>query len=125
MKVYVAGKVTGLPNSEVFRKFNGSVRTLKEGGHAVMSPAVLVLNDGFGHEDYMHVCYAMIDVCDAVFMQRDWRDSEGARMEREYATDRRKRIIYEDESTRDDSLTKRQREEAWFDENPMYRQRHG
>ena len=125
MKVYVAGKVTGLPNSEVFRKFNGSVRTLKEGGHAVMSPAVLVLNEDFEHEDYMHVCFAMIDVCDAVFMQRDWRDSEGARMEREYATDRRKRIIYEDESTRDDSPTKRQREEAWFDENPMYRQRHG
>lgn len=125
MKVYVAGKVTGLPNSEVFRKFNGSVRTLKKDGHAVMSPAVLVLNEDFEHEDYMHVCFAMIDVCDAVFMQRDWRDSEGARMEREYATDHRKRIIYEDESTRDDSLTKRQREEAWFDENPMYRQRHG
>ena len=112
MKVYVAGKVTGLPKNEVFRKFNGSVRTLKEGGHAVMSPAVLVLNEDFEHEDYMHVCFAMIDVCDAVFMQRDWRDSEGARMEREYATDHRKRIIYEDESTRDDSLTKRQREEA-------------
>ena len=125
MKVYVAGKVTGLPKNEVFRKFNESVRMLKEGGHAVMSPAVLVLNEGFGHEDYMHVCYAMIDVCDAVFMQRDWRDSEGARMEREYATDHRKRIIYEDESTRDDRPTKRQREEAWFDENPMYRQRHG
>lgn len=125
MKVYVAGKVTGLPKNEIFRKFNGSVRTLKEYGHAVMSPAVLVLNEDFEHEDYMHVCYAMIDVCDAVFMQRDWRDSEGARMEREYATDHRKRIIYEDESTRDDSLTKRQREEAWFDENPMYRQRHG
>lgn len=72
MKVYVAGKVTGLPKNEVFRKFNGSVRTLKEGGHAVMSPAVLVLNEDFEHEDYMHVCYAMIDVCDAVFMQRDW-----------------------------------------------------
>ena len=125
MKVYIAGKVTGLPKNEIFKKFNGSVRTLKEGGHAVMSPAVLVLNEDFEHEDYMHVCFAMIDVCDEVFMQRDWRDSEGARMEREYATDHRKRIIYEDESTRDDSLTKRQREKAWFDENPMYRQRHG
>ena len=125
MKVYVAGKVKGLPENQIFTKFNSSVRTLKEGGHAVMSPAVLVLNGGFGHEDYMHVCYAMIDVCDAVFMQRDWRNSKGARMEREYATDHRKRIIYEDESTRDDSPTKRHRDEAWFEDNPMYGQRHG
>lgn len=95
MKVYVAGKVTGLPKNEIFKKFNGSVRTLRKDGHTVMSPAVLVSNPGFEHEEYMHVCYAMIDVCDAVYMQKDWRDSKGARMEREYATDHKKRIIYE------------------------------
>lgn len=100
MKVYVAGKVTGLPEDEVFRKFDRSGMTLRKDGHAVMSPAVLVLNEGFEHEDYMHVCFAMIDVCDAVYMQKDWQDSEGARMEREYAAARKKRIIYEDESTR-------------------------
>ena len=100
MKVYVAGKVTGLPESEVLRKFDRSVATLKKDGHTVMSPAVLVLNEGFGHGDYMHICYAMIDVCDAVYMQKDWQDSEGARMEREYAAAHKKRIIYEDESTK-------------------------
>lgn len=102
MKVYIAGKVTGLQKDEIFKKFYESGKQLKKDGHTVMSPAVLVLNEGFEHEDYMHICYAMIDVCDAVFMQKDWQDSKGARMELQYAKDWKKLIIYEDESTRED-----------------------
>lgn len=102
MKVYVAGKVTGLPKDEIFKKFYESTKTLKKDGHTVMSPAVLALNEGFEHGDYMHICFAMVDVCDAVFMQKDWRQSKGARMERQYATDWKKQIIYEDESTREE-----------------------
>lgn len=100
MKVYVAGKVTGLSKDKILRKFYESGKTLKKDGHTVMSPAVLVLNEGFGHEDYMHVCCAMIDVCDAVYMQKDWQDSKGARMELQYAEEHRKKILFEDESTR-------------------------
>lgn len=100
MKVYVAGKVTGLPRDEIFKKFCESANTLKKEGHTVMSPAVLALNEGFDHADYMHVCFAMIDVCDAVCMQKDWKMSKGARMERRYAKKRKKQIVYEDEFTR-------------------------
>lgn len=102
MKVYIAGKVTGLKKTEILSKFYKSRKQLKEEGHTVMSPSVLVLNEGFEHEDYMHICYAMIDVCDAIYMQKDWQNSEGARMELQYAKDKKKLIIYEDESTRED-----------------------
>ena len=101
MKVYIAGKVTGLEKDEIFKKFYESGKQLKKDGHIVMSPAVLVLNEGFEHEDYMHICYAMIDVCDAVFMQKDWQDSKGARMELQYAKDWKKQILYEDEFTKE------------------------
>ena len=50
----------------------------------------------------MHICYAMIDVCDAVYMQKDWQQSKGARMELQYAKDWKKQIIYEDENTHED-----------------------
>ena len=103
MKVYIAGKVTGLEKAEVFKKFNESVSQLKKQGCITMSPAVLALNGGFEHSDYMHVCFAMIDVCDAVYMQKDWRDSKGALMELQYARKCKKRILYEDASTREDS----------------------
>lgn len=95
MKVYIAGKVSGLSDREVFEKFYKSSEKLKGQGHTVMSPAVLLLNKGFEHPEYMHVCFAMIDVCDAVYMQRDWQESKGAKMELEYATRNRKAIIHE------------------------------
>ena len=103
MKVYIAGKVTGLEKAEVFKKFNESVSQLKKQGYITMSPAVLASNEGFEHSDYMHVCFAMIDVCDAVYMQKDWRNSKGARMDLQYAKKCKKRILYEDASTREDS----------------------
>ena len=102
MKSYRAGKGTGLEKDDMFKKFFESRKLLKKDGHLVMSPAVLALNEGFEHEDYMHICYAMIDVCDAVYMQKDWQQSKGARMELQYAKDRKKQIIYEDEATRED-----------------------
>ncbi len=102
MKVYIAGKVTGLEKTAVFKKFYESAKRLKKAGHQVMSPAVLVLNEGFEHSDYMHICFAMIDVCDAVYMQKDWRESTGAKMELDYAKDCRRVILYEDENTRGD-----------------------
>lgn len=102
LKVYIAGKVTGLEKAEIFKKFYESGKQLKEQGYTVMSPAVLALNEGFDHSDYMHICYAMIDVCDAVYMQKDWQQSKGARMELQYAKDWRRVILYEDENTRED-----------------------
>ena len=106
MKVYIAGKITGLDEALVFKKFNESKRQLRRQGCSVMSPAVLASNDGFAHSDYMHICFAMIDVCDAVYMQKDWRDSKGARMELQYARSCKKKIFYEDESTGEDSEQK-------------------
>ncbi|MBR0098145.1 MAG: DUF4406 domain-containing protein [Treponema sp.] len=102
MKVYIAGKITGLDKADIFKKFYESEKLLKKDGYTVMSPAVLALNDGFEHSDYMHICYAMIDVCDAVYMQKDWQQSKGARMELQYAKDWKKLIIYEDENNRED-----------------------
>ena len=89
MKVYIAGKITGLDEALVFKKFQKSEKLLREHGHTTMSPAVLASNDGFAHSDYMHICFAMIDVCDAVYMQKDWRDSKGARTRKSNINERK------------------------------------
>ena len=101
MKVYISGKVTGLDLEQAKENFRKAEEKLNGQGHATMSPAALFGNKGFEHSDYMHICYAMIDVCDALFLQANWQDSKGARMERSYALEWRKEIIYEDESTRE------------------------
>lgn len=91
MKIYVAGKITGLDNfKEVFQEAED---TLKAEGYTVMNPAILP--PGFTQEECMHVCYAMIDICDGVYMLSNWKDSVGANLEHDYALSHAKDIIYE------------------------------
>jgi hypothetical protein len=81
VKVYIAGKITG--NPEYKSQFAEAEQELKAEGHTVMNPAILP--DGFQHHEYMRMCFAMIDVCDVVYMLNTWIDSKGARLERDYA----------------------------------------
>lgn len=92
MKIYIAGKITGLDNyKEVFDKVEAM---LLEEGHAVMNPAVLP--NGFSQDEYMHICYNMIDVCDGVYFLNNWRDSKGAKLEYAYAIGEGKWIKHQD-----------------------------
>ena len=106
MKIYVAGKITGENRWEMKAKFTRTAEQLKREGNSPFVPCVLPDYPEVPHSDYMHICYAMIDVCDAVYMQKDWRVSKGARMELQYARSCKKKIFYEDESTREDSEQK-------------------
>ena len=102
MKVYIAGKITGLSREETVKKFEDAAKMLVAKGHEPFVPTVLPVYDDVPHEDYMHVCYAMIDICDEVFMLKDWQDSKGARLERQYAFDWDKQIVYEDPATKEE-----------------------
>lgn len=104
MKIYVAGKISGLPRKEVDLKFEKARAELTAEGNSVFVPTVLPEYNDVPHDDYMRICYAMIDVCDAVYMLPDWRTSKGARMELQYAADWRKEIIYADISTRENDF---------------------
>lgn len=100
MKIYIAGKITGDDRCEVLQKFFKADSELKKQGHQTFVPCVLPDYPEVAHEDYMHICFAMIDICDAVYMLADWQQSPGARQELEYARDWKKEIIYQDPSTK-------------------------
>lgn len=91
MKVYVAGKIRGDDNYK--EKFKQAERTLSKLGHTVLLPSVLPF--GFEQKDYIHICCAMIDVCEAVYFLKDWVNSPGAKEEHEYATQIGLKIMYE------------------------------
>lgn len=80
-KAYISGKITGC--KEYKKIFKDAEIELKKLGYLVMNPAELP--EGFEYDEYMHVCYAMIDVCDIICMLSNSCDSPGARIELEYA----------------------------------------
>ena len=104
MKIYVAGKITGLDRKSVLDKFEAARKELAAQGHSVFVPTVLPEYESVTHDDYMRVCFAMIDICDAIFMLDDWQQSNGARMECQYASDWRKKILYQDDETREQNF---------------------
>lgn len=99
MKVYLAGKITGLDREETVNKFNAAAQVLTGMGFDVLVPTVLPVLESLSHRDYLHICYAMIDVCDAIVLLPDWEQSTGARLEREYGLQQYKKIWYYSELT--------------------------
>ena len=80
MKVYIAGKITG--DQGYHYHFHNAEAELYKRGDIPINPAALP--EGMTPADYMRICFAMIDVADAVVFLPDAAESAGARLEREY-----------------------------------------
>lgn len=93
MIVYLAGPMTGWANGNK-ESFHKKAKELHEQGHIVWNPAHNP--DGMGHDEYLHVCEAMIDICDAVYFLYGWSQSKGARREFNYACQKGKQLMFEE-----------------------------
>lgn len=89
-KIYIAGKITG--NKNYKDEFIKAECFLERQGHEVMNPAYM--GKGFLQAEYLHICKAMIDVCDIVCFLPNWEDSKGASYEMGYAEGLGKKIEY-------------------------------
>lgn len=92
MKVYIAGKVSGLPIGEVFTKFGQAEYWLKGQGYEVVNPLRLCSAD-WPWERCMRVCLTEMMKCDVVCLLKDWGDSAGARAEYFLATLLKMRVM--------------------------------
>lgn len=95
MVVYIAGKMTGLPDLGG-ANFDAAAEMLRSNGHTVLNPAVLPV--GMPKERYMPVCLAMVEAADAVYMLSGWGTSPGAILERMYAEYQGKKVYFETEN---------------------------
>ena len=92
-KIYIAGKITGEINYR--GKFQKIAKIFEDEGYCVMNPGQLP--DGFLYEDYMQVCFAMIDVCKVVYFLDDWEESPGAQREYNYCKAKNYLTIFQKE----------------------------
>ena len=103
MKIYIAGKITGDP--EYRRKFARAARQVEEFGHIALNPAELP--EGMTPEEYMRICFAMLDVADEMWYLTDAVDSPGAFLEVQYCRYIKKRVRRFSEAVEE--------EQAWRD----------
>ena len=92
-KVYIAGKITGLTNYKEL--FDIAAKELNSKGYATMNPSLMT--GGFEWDEYMHVYFAMIDVCTTCYFLSNWKYSKGAKLEHEYAIVKGKHIEYQED----------------------------
>ena len=93
MKIYISGKITGA--TDYMERFSQAQQTLEDMGHEVINPALVNSNlpTSTTWDEYMSLCYPMVDMCDGICMMNGWGDSRGARIERLHAIKGGKKLM--------------------------------
>ena len=96
-KVYIAGKVSGLPFLDVVEKFKKAYYEIEALGFEAVNPVPIVQQYLHDNPEYlecteaqiwklaMKLCIKALMDCDAIVLLPDWADSKGARFEHEIA----------------------------------------
>ena len=97
IRVYISGKITG--TDDYIERFEVVEHKLIEQGYETCNPAQMLslLPTSTTHKEYMVVSYALMDICDAIYLMNGWRDSKGAVMEYDYAIEKGLIIMEEEE----------------------------
>ncbi len=97
MKIYIAGKISGLDEDVAARSFEAAAAFLVKAGHEPLNPMELVEKvEGREWAEYMLEDMAIIlTMAEGVYMLANWRDSPGARIEHAVAVEMKMPIFYE------------------------------
>lgn len=101
MKIYISGKITGLPFNEVQDRFEGAESLLTELDFEVVNPLKNGLSFNDTWERHISRDIALLLPCDAIYMMDNWVDSLGASIEYDIALRMRKDIWFESNVIRD------------------------
>ena len=95
MKVYISGAITG--TDDYIERFANAEKELTENGYSSINPAKVnaQLPEDTSYDEYMKMCFCMLDMCEAIFMIQGWSKSFGANRELGYAMAKDMIIMYE------------------------------
>ena len=95
MRVYISGAITG--TDDYMERFAKAEKELTDKGWSVVNPAKVnaQLPEDTNYEEYMKMCFCMLDMCDSICMLKDWEKSCGANRELGYSMAKKKTVFYE------------------------------
>ena len=94
-KIYVSGRITGLPIELAKRTFAEAVRNLNSQGWEVVNPFDNGLPVEASYEEHLAADLQLLLGCKALFALRGWQQSNGARIEVAFAKRLGIKVIYE------------------------------
>lgn len=99
-RVYISGQISGLKPLVYKGRFRKAFNELAI--HYGVHPADIInpanigdLFPSFGHDDYMAIDLALLGRCDNIYMLKGWENSEGAKIEKDFAEKNNIAIFYE------------------------------
>jgi adenine specific DNA methylase Mod len=94
-RIYISGKITGLPLAEAESRFQVAETQLQQIGYSVINPLKIDHEHDKSWKNFMiHDIKALFD-CTAIYMLNNWKQSAGARIEHAIAVESGMKILYQ------------------------------
>ncbi|TYK34365.1 DUF4406 domain-containing protein [Bacteroides pyogenes] len=107
MKIYISGKITGLPLKETRERFADAQALLDGIGFEAVNPMKKSLPANATWEQHMVKDIELLFKCDAIYMMDNWIDSKGALIEYDIAKRLGLDIWFESNVRRDNDIVTR------------------
>jgi hypothetical protein len=98
-KVFISGRVTGLPRAEAERNFERGKKAILQNGYDYISPLDKVPENASECEAMTILLPLLTKECDAILLLNDSKFSPGSHVEEKVAKYCKKMIFYEDDLT--------------------------
>lgn len=85
MRIYISGKISGLPIDEARERFDDAEALLDYLGFDVVNPMKKGLPDDAGWGEHMVKDIELLITCEAIYMMENWFESTGAKIEYDIA----------------------------------------
>jgi len=101
MKIYISGKISGLPLKQVKAKFDYADRELRQMGYTkIINPLNIKHKMNATWRDFMENDIIQLIQCDAIYVLLDYKKSKGAMLELHIARKLGLKIIYQERVNR-------------------------
>lgn len=95
MKIYISIPISGKDEREVREHADLIKASLSRAGHSPVNPFDIYAGKNPTYADYLCADLRALADCDAIFMCNGWQFSRGCRIERTFAEEFGKHVMYE------------------------------